>query len=112
MYLIGILVLLFVFLTGIFLACMPRRRKIGLGVLAVAIGFTTARLAAESGWKKKFDSLPDGVSEYEVRDAIWWKTFEFEDGNCPLGYSLREHDSRVKKEIWCVEFFFPGQYAF
>lgn len=112
MCLSGVLILVGVILLGAILVCLPRKRKIGVGLLALAVGFTCTRVVAENGWKNKFESLPDGVSAQEVRDAMWWKTFEFEDGRCPMGYSLHEHDSRVKKEIWCVEFFFPGQYAF
>jgi hypothetical protein len=112
MCLVGVLILVVVVLLGTILVCLPRRRKIGISLLVLALGFTTVRAVAEHGWASKFELLPDGTSAQDVRGSMWWKTFEFEDGKCPMGYSLHQHDPRVKKEIWCVEFFYPGQYAF
>jgi hypothetical protein len=112
MCLIGVLILAGVVLLGTVFACLPRMRKTGIALLTLALGFTCIRVVAEKVWKNRFEMLPDGTSAQAVRDAIWWKTFEFEDGKCPMGYSLHQKDSRVKKEIWFVEFFFPGQYAF
>ncbi|WP_221031927.1 hypothetical protein [Actomonas aquatica] len=112
MYILGVPLLLIAFLTGVVMAFSPRRRKIGIPLALMCLGFAIGRLVAEDGWKQKFEILPDGRSEEEVKQALWWETLEFEDGKSPLGYSLRQNHPDVKKEVWCVAFFFPEQYAF
>ena len=107
------MILLGVAVFGGLLICFQMFRKAGILVLALAFVFVVVRLAAESGWQKSFDSLPDGASEGDLKASIWWPpTFEFEDGKCPLIYSLQENNPRVKREVWCVQFFYPGQFAF
>lgn len=112
MNLIGGIILLGSFLSGVLTVCKSRASWLGWGLLFVVLAFTITRLAVEKGWEWKFETLPNGIFYKEVHDTIWCETYEFENGKCPLGYSLHDHDSRVKKEIWCVEFFSPGQYAF
>jgi len=112
MCLFGVLILVGFASLGAGLMCFRNKRKLGLLALTLVFAFVAARLLAESGWQKSFDSLPDGASEGELKASIWWSTFEFQDGKCPMGYSLHDHDSRVMEEVWCVEFFFPGQFAF
>jgi hypothetical protein len=112
MYLLGVLILLGVALLGAGVLCWRGKRKFGLLALMLVFAFVAVRLLAENRWQKTFDSLPDGASERDLKASIWWPTFEFEGGKCPMGYSLHDHDARVRKEVWCVEFFYPGQFAF
>jgi len=112
MYLGGILILIVGFLASIVFACSPKKRKVGVCFLVAVVGFVTARLVVESQWRKKFASLPDGISERALKDSLWWSTFEFEGGKSPWGYSLGQSEPSVRKEIWCVAFFLPEQYAF
>ncbi len=114
MYVFGVIALGSLFLTGSLLAFFGQRKtKIaGLTLVILAIAFTALRLGVERQWATKFSSLPDGLAEAELRDRLLWETFDFSDGKSPVGYSLHEHTPSVKHEVWYVQFFQPGQYAF
>lgn len=112
MNLLGVAILLVSVIAGLASLCWKKSRAIGVCLIACAVGFSAVRLYAEGAWKRKFEALPDGIAEREVQDSLWWKTLEFEDGKSPLGYALRDRHPEVKKEIWCVAFFLPEQYAF